>query len=58
MILDKLGVAIRTGHHCTQPVMNYYKIPGTTRISLAVYNTKEEINLCIKAIKKAQIMLS
>ena len=58
MILDKLGIAIRTGHHCTQPVMNYYKIPGTTRISLAVYNTKEEINLCIKAIKKAQIMLS
>ena len=58
MILDKLGVAVRTGHHCTQPVMNYYKIPGTTRISLAVYNTKEEIDICIKAIKKAQIMLS
>ena len=58
MILDKLGVAIRTGHHCTQPVMNYYKIPGTARISLAVYNTKEEIDLCIKSIKKAKMMLS
>ena len=58
MILDKLGVAIRTGHHCTQPVMNYYKIPGTARISLAVYNTKEEIDICIKSIKKAKMMLS
>ena len=58
MILDKLGVAIRTGHHCTQPVMNYYKITGTARISLAVYNTKEEIDACINAIKKAKQMLS
>tara|TARA_B110000196_G_scaffold179083_1_gene153571 strand:+ start:244 stop:1458 length:1215 start_codon:yes stop_codon:yes gene_type:complete len=58
MILDKLGVAIRTGHHCTQPVMNYYKIPGTARISIAVYNTIKEIDICIKSIKKAKMMLS
>ena len=58
MILDKLGVAIRTGHHCTQPVMNYYKIPGTVRISIAVYNTIKEIDICIKSIKKAKMMLS
>ena len=58
MILDKLGVAIRTGHHCTQPVMNYYKIPGTARISFALYNSKSEIDTCINAIKKAKQMLS
>ena len=58
MILNKLGVAIRTGHHCTQPVMNYYKIPGTARISIAVYNTIKEIDICIKSIKKAKMMLS
>ena len=58
MILDKLGVAIRTGHHCTQPVMNYYKIPGTARISFALYNSKSEIDTCINAIKKAKEMLS
>ena len=58
MILDKLGVAIRTGHHCTQPVMNYYKIPGTARISIAVYNTIKEIDICISSIKKAKMMLS
>ena len=58
MIIDKMGVAIRTGHHCTQPIMKRFNIPGTARISLAFYNTKEEIDLCIKAIKKAKIMLS
>ena len=58
MILDKLGVAIRTGHHCTQPVMNYYKISGTARISFALYNSKSEIDTCINAIKKAKQMLS
>jgi len=58
MILDKFGVAIRTGHHCTQPIMEKYNIPGTARISLALYNTKEEIDICIEAIKKAKIMLS
>ena len=58
MIVDKMGIAIRTGHHCTQPIMERFNIPGTARISLAVYNTKDEIDVCIKAIKKAKIMLS
>jgi cysteine desulfurase/selenocysteine lyase len=58
MIVDKMGVAIRTGHHCTQPIMARYNIPGTARISVAVYNTMEEIDVCINAIKKAKMMLS
>lgn len=58
MIVDKMGVAIRTGHHCTQPIMDRFNIPGTARISLSVYNTKQEIDVCIKAIKKAKLMLS
>ena len=58
MIVDKMGIAIRTGHHCTQPIMERFNIPGTARISLAVYNTKKEIDICIKAIKKAKMMLS
>ena len=58
MIVDKMGIAVRTGHHCTQPIMDKFNIPGTARISLAVYNTKDEIDICIKAIKKAKIMLS
>ena len=58
VILDKLGIAIRTGHHCTQPVMKRFNIPGTARISFAIYNTKKEIDFCINAIKKAKEMLS
>ena len=58
MIVDKMGVAIRTGHHCTQPIMDRFNIPGTARISLSVYNTKEEIDVCVNAIKKAKSMLS
>ena len=58
MIVDKLGVAIRTGHHCTQPIMQKFNIPGTARISIAVYNTKAEVDVCINAIKKAKQMLS
>ena len=58
MIVDKMGVAIRTGHHCTQPIMDRFNIPGTARISLSVYNTKKEIDVCVKAIKKAKLMLS
>ena len=58
MIVDKMGIAVRTGHHCAQPIMERFNIPGTVRISLAVYNTKEEIDLCVNAIKKAKIMLS
>ncbi|MCH3884007.1 aminotransferase class V-fold PLP-dependent enzyme [Tenacibaculum aquimarinum] len=58
VILDKLGVAVRTGHHCAQPIMEFYKIPGTVRASFAFYNTKEEIDVMIEAIKKAKMMLS
>lgn len=58
MIVDKMGVAIRTGHHCAQPIMNRFSIPGTARISLSVYNTKAEVDVCMNAIKKAKLMLS
>jgi cysteine desulfurase/selenocysteine lyase len=57
-IIDKLGIAVRTGHHCAQPIMDFYKIPGTIRASFAFYNTKEEIDLMIEALKKAKMMLS
>ncbi|HPS45854.1 MAG TPA: cysteine desulfurase [Bacteroidales bacterium] len=56
-ILDKLGIAVRTGHHCAQPIMEYYKIPGTVRASFALYNTKEEVDILIEGIKKAKNML-
>src|SRR5690554_372439 len=57
-IVDKLGVAVRTGHHCTQPIMDYYKIPGTVRASFAFYNTIKEVDLLVNAVKKAKLMLS
>jgi len=57
-IIDKLGIAVRTGHHCAQPIMDFFKIPGTIRASFAFYNTKEEIDVMVEAIKKAQLMLS
>ncbi|WP_298997225.1 aminotransferase class V-fold PLP-dependent enzyme [uncultured Tenacibaculum sp.] len=57
-ILDKLGVAVRTGHHCAQPIMEFYCIPGTVRASFAFYNTKEEVDVLVNAVKKAQMMLS
>ena len=57
-IVDKLGIAVRTGHHCAQPVMDFFKIPGTIRASFAFYNTKEEIDVLVEAVKKAQMMLS
>ncbi|CAA0146108.1 aminotransferase class V-fold PLP-dependent enzyme [Tenacibaculum maritimum] len=57
-ILDKLGVAVRTGHHCAQPIMNFYGIPGTVRASFAFYNTKQEIDVLIEAVKKAKKMLT
>ena len=56
-ILDQLGIAVRTGHHCTQPLMAYYSLPGTVRISFAFYNTKEEIDIFIEGLKKAIAML-
>jgi cysteine desulfurase / selenocysteine lyase len=58
MILDKLGIAVRTGHHCAQPVMDQLCIPGTVRASFAVYNTKEEVNRLVEGVKKAKMMLS
>lgn len=57
-IIDKLGIAVRTGHHCAQPIMDFYKIPGTIRASFAFYNTKEEIDIFVEAIKRAKMMLS
>tara|TARA_B110000259_G_scaffold55861_1_gene65832 strand:- start:1656 stop:2870 length:1215 start_codon:yes stop_codon:yes gene_type:complete len=56
-ILDKLGIAVRTGHHCAQPIMDFYKIPGTVRASFSFYNTKEEIDMMIKALNRAIQML-
>ena len=57
-IIDKLGIAVRTGHHCAQPIMNFFDIPGTIRASFAFYNTKEEIDIFVEAVKKAKMMLS
>lgn len=57
-LLDKYGVAVRTGHHCTQPLMARYKIPGTVRASFGMYNTLEEINIFIEALQKSIKMLS
>ena len=56
-IIDKKGIAVRTGHHCAQPIMDFFKIPGTVRASFAFYNTKDEIDIMVEAIKKAKIML-
>lgn len=57
-ILDKMGIAVRTGHHCAQPIMDYFKIPGTVRASFAFYNTKNEIDKLVEGVKKAKMMLS
>ena len=57
-ILDKQSIAVRTGHHCTQPVMDFFKIPGTVRASFAFYNTKSEVDELIKGIEKAKRMLA
>lgn len=56
-ILDKLGIAVRTGHHCTEPLMNRLGIPGTIRASFAFYNTREEVDILVAGIKRAQQML-
>ena len=56
-LLDQLGVAVRTGHHCTQPIMDRYGIPGTVRASFAVYNTKEEVDVFVEALKRIMPML-
>ncbi|MGB5692351.1 MAG: cysteine desulfurase [Flavobacteriaceae bacterium] len=57
-ILDKLGIAVRTGHHCAQPIMDFYQIPGTIRASFSFYNTREEVDILVEGIKKAVAMLS
>lgn len=57
-IVDKQGIAVRTGHHCAQPIMAFFRIPGTVRASFAFYNTKEEIDAMVAAVKKAKQMLS
>jgi len=57
-IIDKLGIAVRTGHHCAQPIMDFYKIPGTVRASFSFYNTKEEIDKLAEALQKAKKMLT
>jgi cysteine desulfurase/selenocysteine lyase len=57
-IIDKLGIAVRTGHHCAQPVMERFQIPGTIRASFAFYNTKEEIDSMVQALQRAVNMLS
>jgi cysteine desulfurase/selenocysteine lyase len=56
-LLDKQGIAVRTGHHCTQPLMDFYQIPGTVRASFAFYNTREEIDQFIAAVEKSISML-
>ncbi len=57
-ILDKLGIAVRTGHHCAQPIMDFYKIPGTVRASFSFYNTKEEVDILAEGVRKAKNMLA
>ena len=58
ILLDNQGIAVRTGHHCTQPLMDRFGIPGTARASFAVYNTKEEIDKLVTGINKVKKMLS
>ncbi|AWI25195.1 aminotransferase class V-fold PLP-dependent enzyme [Flavobacterium pallidum] len=58
VILDKMGIAVRTGHHCAQPIMSFFCIPGTVRASFSFYNTREEIDLLVSGVKKAKMMLS
>ncbi|WP_373519755.1 aminotransferase class V-fold PLP-dependent enzyme [Pricia sp.] len=57
-ILDKLGIAVRTGHHCAQPIMDFYKIPGTVRASFCFYNTKNEVDVLVEGVKRAAAMLT
>jgi cysteine desulfurase/selenocysteine lyase len=57
VLLDRQGVAVRTGHHCAEPLIDYLQVPGTVRASVALYNTQEEIDKLIVALKKAIMML-
>ena len=57
-LLDQQGIAVRTGHHCAEPLIDSLKVPGTVRISFGLYNTHEDIDRFIQALKKAVMMLS
>ena len=57
-IIDKLGIAVRTGHHCAQPIMDFFNIPGTVRASFSFYNTTEEVDKLVQAVQKAKLMLT
>jgi cysteine desulfurase/selenocysteine lyase len=57
ILLDNYGIAVRTGHHCCQPLMNRFEIPGTVRASFGMYNTKEEVDELVKGVEKAIKML-
>jgi cysteine desulfurase/selenocysteine lyase len=56
-LLDKLGIAVRTGHHCTQPLMDHYGIPGTVRASFALYNNREDVDKLVAGVERAARML-
>ncbi len=56
IILDKMGIAVRTGHHCAQPVMDFFEVPGTVRVSFAVYNTRQEIDMLVDGLKKVRTL--
>ena len=58
VLLDQMGIAVRTGHHCTEPIMTRFNIPGTVRASFAMYNTYEEVDALITGVEKAKRMLS
>jgi cysteine desulfurase/selenocysteine lyase len=58
MILDKMGIAVRTGHHCAQPLMKKLGITGTIRVSFAIYNTKDEVDVLISALQKLKQMFN
>ena len=57
VLLDKYGVAVRTGHHCTQPLLQHYNVPGTVRVSFGLYNTIEEVEVLFQALVKTLKML-
>ena len=56
-LLDQMGIAVRTGHHCAQPIMDFYEIPGTVRASFSFYNTLEEVDRLVEGVEKARQML-
>ena len=57
VLLDQMGIAVRTGHHCAQPIMDYYGIPGTIRASFSIYNNNADIDKLVQGVKKAAKML-